>query len=248
METSQPVENPWPGACVELRERTVSTMDDAFDLASGRGCPTGSVAVAAFQDRGRGRVPGHAWLSPAGESLLATVVLRMPDIPFPLSQLPLRAGVAALRAVQAASGVRALIKWPNDIMAGDRKLAGVLCEARGVIVLAGFGVNCLQSGFSDEIAATACSLLQLCGRGIPPLELLPVLLRSLKECMSGSGWLDELRGSLYRKGETVRVDMPGAGSKVQGVLCDVDEEGRLVLELRDGRRERISQGELAAGP
>ena len=141
--TSARIANPWPGAEVTVVERTGSTMDDCLALGL-RGMPSGTAVVAGFQERGRGRAPGRRWLSPAWESLLVTVLLRADELGFPPSQLPLRVGLAVSRAVEDATGAAPEIRWPNDALLGGRKVAGILCEAHGGLLLAGIGVNCRQ--------------------------------------------------------------------------------------------------------
>ena len=186
METSLRIATPWEGAPVYLKERTGSTMDDALALARA-GSPAGTTVVAGLQERGRGRAPGRLWVSGAWESLLATVILRRVDAP-PPSEMPLRAGLAASLAIEEAAGITVAIKRPNDILWEGRKLAGVLCESRGDILLVGIGVNCRQLAFPPEIAQSACSLRQACGRDISPLALLPLVLARLKASLEDGLW------------------------------------------------------------
>jgi BirA family transcriptional regulator, biotin operon repressor / biotin---[acetyl-CoA-carboxylase] ligase len=224
-------------------------MDDALEMARA-GCPTGTVAAAGHQEKGRGRVPGRTWISPPEESLLATVVLRVPEMGFPLEELPLRAGVAAALGIEDAARIGVQIKWPNDVMSPDgglsanRKLAGLLCEAHGDAALVGIGVNCTQSSFPDEIAGTACSLLQCCGRKILPPVVLSAFLSRLMEAAGRGGWQAQMRVRLHNRGRRVRAELLGSGRIVEGVLRDIDESGRLVLELSDGRLEILAHGEL----
>jgi BirA family transcriptional regulator, biotin operon repressor / biotin---[acetyl-CoA-carboxylase] ligase len=244
---------PWPGASVQYRERTSSTMDDARALARD-GCPSGTVAAAGYQDKGRGRVPGRTWISVPGHSLLATVVLRLPELGYALHELPLRAGAAVALGIEDAAGISVRIKWPNDIVAaagqpfGGKKLAGILCESDGQAALVGFGINCAQASFPDEIERTACSLLQVCG-SVPPLHaLLSAILLRLQSSPASSSWLQDVRMRLHGRDSFVRVGLVGSDRTVEGTLRDVDERGRLVVELSDGRRETVSQGELLTRP
>lgn len=247
MEASRYPSSAWPHAILVTKERTDSTMDDALELGRS-GCASGSVVVAAFQEKGRGRVPGRTWLSPPGESLLATVVVRVSELAFSPHEIPLRAGLAVARAVESQAGIRVQIKWPNDIMAGGRKLCGLLCEAHGPIILIGLGINCTQRSFPAEIEHTACSLLQASGRTIPPRELLPAVLDEIKSCLSSFDWLTPLRERLYHREVSVHVDLIGAGRTVEGILRDVDESGRLLLQTSDGRIQAIAQGEIRIDP
>lgn len=244
---------PWPGASVVFRPVTSSTMEDARVLAEA-GSPTGTVAAAGHQEKGRGRVPGRVWHSAPGDSLAATVVLRITEMGFPLSQLTLRVGLAVAMGVEDVAGIPARIKWPNDVMApipgvtSLRKVAGILCEAFGGTALAGIGVNCGQRSFPPEIAPTAGSLLQACGRVLAPPQVLAAILERLKASAATAGWRDELRSRLYRRGERVRVDLLGSGAAREGILRDVDDDGGLVLEVSGGRLETVSQGELRSSP
>jgi BirA family transcriptional regulator, biotin operon repressor / biotin---[acetyl-CoA-carboxylase] ligase len=257
METSRgsslPLVTPWPDAWVSLKRRTTSTMDDALQLARA-GCPTGTVAAADYQEKGRGRVPGRTWLSRPGESLLATVVLRTAELGYALAELPLRAGVAVALGIEDAAGIAVEIKWPNDLVAArgmpaaGRKLAGLLCEAHGDTALVGLGVNCAQTSFPEEITRAACSLFQVSGRMLSASVVLSAVLHRLKAAAANEGWRDDLRARLYRRGQPVRVDLIGPGRTLQGILQDVDDQGRLVLELNDGRREIVTQGELLTSP
>ena len=228
-------------------------MDDARRLA-GAGCPTGTVAVSDYQEKGRGRVPGRTWISAPKESLLATVVLRIPELGYDLEELPLRAGVAVALGIEDAAGIAVHIKWPNDAVAvpggaaAGRKLAGILCETHGDAELVGFGVNRAQASFPDEIARTACSLLQVSGRILSAGTLLAAILHRLRSSAPGTAWQEELRARLHRRGEQVRVDLIGSGQALQGRLLDIDQRGRLVLGLSDGSRRTVAQGELLTSP
>jgi BirA family biotin operon repressor/biotin-[acetyl-CoA-carboxylase] ligase len=257
METRQegfpPLVTPWPGAFVSVKERTTSTMDDALQLARA-GCPSGTVAAAQYQEKGRGRLPGRSWLSAPGESLLATVILRVSDLGYSLAELPLRAGLAMAAGIEDAAGIPVEIKWPNDIVSGrgapaaGRKLAGLLCEAHGDAALVGFGVNIAQVSFPRQIALTACSLFQVCGRAVSTGVLLSAILQRLKSAPADGEWQERLSERLHRRGESVRVSLLGTGRILEGILRGLDEKGRLVLEVSGGRMETVAQGELLTFP
>jgi BirA family biotin operon repressor/biotin-[acetyl-CoA-carboxylase] ligase len=241
METSLRVLNPWAESSVFVREHTMSTMDDARELAL-RGCPEGTVVVAGFQHRGRGRKPGSSWHSPPWASLMATVVLDASTFGFPVAQLPLRAAVAVCLAIEE-KGARPRIKWPNDLMVDRKKLGGVLCEKYGHSALVGLGVNCTQKEFSEGLASTACSILQVAACEVNPLSLLPIVLARLKEILQDEQWREKLLVRLASRGERVRVILP-LGGAVEGALRDVDAQGRLVLQDDAGVSQVLSVGEL----
>ncbi|HVP17879.1 MAG TPA: biotin--[acetyl-CoA-carboxylase] ligase [Spirochaetia bacterium] len=205
--TSLKVENPWAGSPVFVRERTSSSMDDAREAAL-NGCREGTVVVAGFQERGRGRAPGRSWHSPPWESLMATVVLDASALGFPVALLPLRAAMGVCLAIEE-HGVRPLVKWPNDLLVGGRKIAGILCETCGGSVLVGFGVNCTQKRFPEDLAAVACSILQASGTEVNPLSLLPRVLARMKEALGDERWREKLLGRLASRDDLIRVE--GAG-------------------------------------
>jgi len=89
---------------------------------------------------------------------------------------------------------------------------------------------------------------KLSGRMLAVSSLLSAILVRLKDAAAAAGWRDELRARLHRRGQIVRVDPIGAGRTLQGIVRDIDDRGRLVLELSDGRRETVTQGELPTAP
>jgi BirA family biotin operon repressor/biotin-[acetyl-CoA-carboxylase] ligase len=239
----------WPGARILVRERTGSTMDDCFAL--GRlGRPSGTTVVAGYQERGRGRAPGRRWLSSPWQSLLATVLVRPQDLAGVPSQLPLRAALAVCRAIDdAVAGARTSIKWPNDVMLEGRKVAGVLCELRGGLLLVGIGVNCLQRDFPPSIASTSCSIASATGRELQPLELCPRVLARLREAIVEPTWREQAEARLGGRGRPVRVEAPGGGSAIEeGVILGIDGDGSLLLRDAAGRIARASQGEISGNP
>jgi BirA family biotin operon repressor/biotin-[acetyl-CoA-carboxylase] ligase len=225
-------------------ERTGSTMDDCLDLGR-RGFVSGTTVVAGWQERGRGRAPGRRWLSGAGESLLMTVLLKADELRFPPAQLPLRVGLAVSRAVADATGVEAGIRWPNDALLGGRKIAGVLCEAHGGLLLAGIGINCLQRSFPPEISTTAGSLLGETGRRVRPLELCPFVLGRLREALDDDDWRAEIERRLHLRGARVRVEPIGSGEPVDGIALGVDADGALLVRLDGGAIRRVTQGQIS---
>ncbi len=142
------------------RQSCGSTNDEAARLASA-GAPDGTVVVAREQTAGRGR-QGRAWHSPAGENLYLSCVLRPQLPPIRLVGLTLAAGIAVCDAINFF-GVRASLKWPNDVLASRKKLAGILTEmsSRGQVVehvIVGVGVDANTLEFPAELADTATSM------------------------------------------------------------------------------------------
>jgi BirA family biotin operon repressor/biotin-[acetyl-CoA-carboxylase] ligase len=238
------IANPWPGASVTVVERTGSTMDDCLALGL-QGMPSGTTVVAGFQERGRGRAPGRPWLSPPWESLLMTVLLRACELEFPPSQLPLRSGLAVIRAIEDATGVAAGIRWPNDALVAGRKVAGILCEAHAGVLLVGIGINCLQRSFPRAIAAAAGSLLLATGRHVRPLAICPVVLVRLREALVDAGWRAAVERRLSGRGRHVRVEPVGAGASIEGTMLGVDADGALLVRDGGGAIRRVAQGDIS---
>ncbi len=140
-------------------DRIDSTNRYLLDRAA-EGAPEGLVAVADEQTAGRGRL-GRTWVAPPGSALLVSALLR-PRLAVDRTHLvTLAAGLAALDAVRALTGVQAGLKWPNDVVVDDRKLAGILAEADGVgAVVVGMGCNVRPDVLPADLAsiATAVSL------------------------------------------------------------------------------------------
>lgn len=143
--------------------------------------PEGAVAAADEQTAGRGRL-GRDWVAPPGSSVLVSVALQ-PDVPTArLAELSLVAGRACALALGELAEVTPEVKWPNDVLVGGRKIAGILAEAREGRVVLGIGINVLQT--ADELPQRAqhpaTSLLLETGRRVPRAELLASLLEHLE--------------------------------------------------------------------
>jgi BirA family transcriptional regulator, biotin operon repressor / biotin---[acetyl-CoA-carboxylase] ligase len=214
---------------LHLRE-TTSTNDRARALAQD-GAPHGTLVTAGEQRAGRGR-QGRAWSAPPGQALLLSLVLRDPPALLPL--------IAAL-AVAHVAGPEALIKWPNDVLVGGRKVAGILAEGRpheGWAVL-GIGVNVAVAvaDLPEELQATAGTL----GRRPDELEdVLAELLRALERRLAepAAALLTALRERDALLGREVSWD----GG--EGVGAGIDDAGSLLVRLADGREVALGSGEV----
>ena len=140
--------------------RTDSALQAARECLA-EGCPDGTFIYAGYQTAGRGRIAGRQWLSPAGENLLGTLILKQPAS----TDFTLRIGLAVSLTLDSflPSAVRTAVKWPNDILINGKKTAGILCESAGGCLLAGIGINLLQTAFLRSIEYTATSLAMIIG-------------------------------------------------------------------------------------
>lgn len=241
---------------VEVTPVTGSTNADLLARAAA-GEPEGAVLVAEQQNAGRGRL-GRAWVSPPRAALTFSVLLRPTLVPRArLGWLPLLAGVAVATAVRDVAEVDAQLKWPNDVLAGPGKLAGILAEAAGDAVVVGIGVN--VSTESAEFpppgpgALPATSLLM---QGSPSLDrerLLAGILAGLERSyLTWSQFLGDpersgLRAEYTRLcatlGRRVRVELPG-GRALDGLAAGVDADGRLLVSVPPEADLPVAAGDI----
>jgi BirA family biotin operon repressor/biotin-[acetyl-CoA-carboxylase] ligase len=240
-----------------------STNDVAARLAGG-GAPEGTTVAAEAQTSGRGRL-GRTWFSPPGAGLYVSIVIRPdaggragpggagaagPGLP---AALTLASGVALAEAIRETTGLPAEIKWPNDLVAGRRKLAGILAEgsAQGAeleYVILGFGVNIRPVTYPPDVARRATSIEAELGR---PIDRGLLFARTL-ERMSASrealrageigGVLDRWR-RMSPSAVGARIEWRAPGGTVMGRTAGLDGDGALRVE-RDGRIERVVAGEV----
>jgi BirA family biotin operon repressor/biotin-[acetyl-CoA-carboxylase] ligase len=216
---------------LHLRE-TDSTNARARELAAAA-APHGTLVSAGAQTAGRGR-QGRTWSAPSGQALLVSLVLRTwPRL------LPLAAAVA----VAETAGPESRIKWPNDILLADRKVAGILVEARPqegwAIVGIGLNVAVELEALPAELRDTAGTL------GLAPADLEPALARLLQSLEPQLGASEPELLAAYRERDVL------AGREItwaagQGRAVGVDEEGRLVVETAGGR-VALDAGEVHLG-
>jgi BirA family biotin operon repressor/biotin-[acetyl-CoA-carboxylase] ligase len=206
------------------------------------GAPAGLVAVADHQTAGRGRM-GRTWVAAPGASLLTSVLLR-PRLPADRWHLLVTsAALAMAEAIEASTGVIAGVKWPNDLLVGERKLCGVLAETAGDAVVVGLGVNVEWYDVPDELAAiaTACNLEG--GRPVERQVMLDAFLARYSERLDD---LDAARVAYTERLATIgrRVRVEQGDGVVAGTARGVDDAGRLLLERDDGTTDAIAVGDV----
>jgi BirA family transcriptional regulator, biotin operon repressor / biotin---[acetyl-CoA-carboxylase] ligase len=236
------------GEPFHFEHETDSTNDDAKRAARG-GVGHGAVFLAEAQRRGRGR-QGKSWHAEPGQSLLFSVVLRPRLSAERLSALTLAIGLGVRAALAEEVPSELRIKWPNDVLAGEHKLAGVLLESAGQLqepaVIAGIGINVLGTSFPTEVQARAVSLQ---GLGVAPCrELLLVnTLRRIEfwvrrlEAQDLASIVSELSRWDALRGRTLSVE------GVTGTAVGIDAQGRLLLDVQ-GRVVPIQSGTVELLP
>lgn len=234
-----------------------STNDVAATLAA-EGNREGSIVIADLQTAGRGR-RGHRWFSPQGAGLYVSVVLaprlatERPDRATAL--LTLTAGVAIAEGVQDATGLAPTIKWPNDVLVGRRKLAGILAEgvhghASAAVhsVVLGFGLNVLSAAYPTDLADRVTSLESELGRSVDRAHVCAATLSALATRYDDllaaryDAILDAWRARAPRA-RHARVHWDTPGGPQAGTTVGIDDDGALLVKTGRGV-ERIVSGEV----
>ncbi len=237
------------GRWVTRFDRVGSTMDVAWELAA-RGSPHGSTIVAKAQTAGRGRF-ARQWVSGEDESLLISVLLNSGAQAAPL--LSAMAALAASDAAEEAAGVVCELKWPNDVLAGGRKLCGILIEVHadtegGVSAVLGVGLNVnLDFDARPELREAATSLAEQSGLRLDIQDVEAVFLAKLREryrqCVEdGPSTLADWAARLSTLGR--RVTVRERNGSITGIAEGVDETGRLIVRMASGARRALSEGDV----
>jgi BirA family biotin operon repressor/biotin-[acetyl-CoA-carboxylase] ligase len=243
----------WMGKVIHHFQTIPSTNTEAYQLAL-RGAPEGEIVIAESQEKGRGRLGRH-WGSPPFLNLYLSVILR-PDIPPPQASLiTLMAAVAVAEGIERFSGLHPVIKWPNDILLKNRKVAGLLNEIHSemdrihfVILGVGVNLNMDKKLFAKEIRGVATSLKMETGKTVSRKEFVPCLLEALEKWYTlflregGKPVLEAWRERAQIRGKAVKVT--SFGETLLGRAVDVDSEGRLILETEKGERKSIVAGDV----
>jgi BirA family biotin operon repressor/biotin-[acetyl-CoA-carboxylase] ligase len=241
------------GPLVHL-DTTGSTNDRARELALA-GAPYGTVVVAEEQSAGRGR-QGRAWTAPRGQALTLSVLVRgegEQQLAGRLTLLPLAAGVAVCEACEATAPVSCEIKWPNDVLVGERKAAGILIESRPeagwAVVGIGLNVNTSAEELGAELRGSATSLRIEAGRALDRDQVLEALLERLAARLADPTEPDQLlrayreRDALYGR----RIFWASAGGQDSGEARGINEQGNLIVATDEGELA-LESGEVHLGP
>ena len=245
---------------IQLFETIEST--NAHLLSGAAAFEDGTVAAAEYQTAGRGRL-GRQWLAPRGSSLLISVLLHeRRDSALP-GNATLLAAVAACEAIERVSDVCPVIRWPNDLAYGGRKLGGVLAESKAGAgqmsraggdvgmqsLVIGLGINCLQQRghFPPEIADKATSLEIESAKPVDRARLAGLLLAHLDSWVmrigeGGEESVGALQAAWHRRCGDIggRVTLHHDGRTFEGTVVEISEDGDLVIQLEHGGRRHFA--------
>ena len=243
----------WMGRNIHHFHAMDSTNSMAYQLAL-QGAEEGEIVVAESQKKGRGRL-GRKWFSPPLTNLYLSIILRPEIPPQQASLMTLMAAVATAGAIHKFSGLQPMIKWPNDILLKNRKVAGLLNEIHSEMdrihfVVLGIGVNLNmdEKMFSKEIRSLATSLKREMGQSVSRKAFLQTLLEELErwyETFLKEGAppiLKAWRDKAQIGGRPVKVI--SFGEVLSGTAIDIDNDGALILETKEGGRKRVVAGDV----
>ena len=247
------VRTKWAGRSVIYYDETDSTNIQA-KLAGENGSEHGTLVVADRQVAGKGR-RGRSWESPKGVCVYMTLLLRPSIAPVKAPMLTLVMALSVAEAVRELTGLKAGIKWPNDIVLNKKKICGILTEMSTEIdyinyVVTGVGINTNQETFSEEIRKRATSLLIEGGRHISRSELVAAVMERYEENYERfmetkdlSGLQEKYNGMLVNCGREVRVLEPKG--EYSAFASGINEVGELVVTTPEGEEKLICAGEVS---
>ncbi len=247
----------WLGRNICYQEKVDSTNNFAKKLAND-GCKDGLLVVAEEQGSGKGRL-SRGWISPYAKGIWFSVVLKPPFLPQEASKCTLLAAVAVVKAVNNVKGLKAAIKWPNDILLNGRKLVGILTEMNAEFghinyVVIGIGINTHASGsdYPPEVRDLAISVADAAKSPFRRVEILAAVLKNMEELYERAieqgfvSVLDEWRKYSCTLGEKVKVIAPER--TYLGTAVDIDNDGLLLVKTNDGHLEKVVAGDVSIRP
>jgi len=240
---------------------SIGSTNDYAKKAASEGAPDGTVVVADMQTAGKGRL-GRFWQSPAGKGIYLSVILRPDASPAHMQIITVAAAAAAVTAIEKSTGLKTLIKWPNDIVIDGKKVCGILTEMNSELdrvnyIVLGIGFNYSQDkeDFPGELADRATSL-KICSetRGIKfekktKLILIREFLKELDKLYE-----DILEGRSARILSTWKANTATLGKEVRvtcrdaeytGTAVDITEDAGLLVRMSDGTLREIKSGEVS---
>jgi BirA family transcriptional regulator, biotin operon repressor / biotin---[acetyl-CoA-carboxylase] ligase len=231
-----------------------STQDIAAQLARS-GAAEGTLVIAEMQKKGRGR-KGRSWASLPSGGIYLSLILRPNLMPSKVVQIPLIAGVAMTKAIRETVPLQTMIKWPNDILIGKKKVGGILTEMSSeidgvnyVVLGIGLNVNMPASLFDEDISDIATSLIDECRKYTSRVKLVQSFLREFELiykkylAFGFSSVRDEWKIFNHTIGSQVKIT--DSGTDIEGEAIDIDNDGFLVVRKENGDIRRIISGDVS---
>lgn len=209
----------------------------------------GTVVIAEKQNAGRGRFD-RVWFSPAG-GIYLSIILK-PEISLIRSfKITLLAGVSTSSAIEKLVGLKTFLKWPNDVLFNSRKISGILTEVYNkIFIIVGIGINTNISlnKFPEDLRGSITTVKKELGREISNYKLIRILLEEFEKnyLILKEGKDEEILKEWKEKSQTLgmRVKVISNRGEIKGRAVDLDENGFLLVELQNGRIEKIMEGDV----
>ena len=223
-----------------------STMDPARDLAR-EGAERGTIVIAEVQNYGRGRL-SRQWVSPQG-GIYITVILRPQITPAYAPLANLMTSVAVATSMRKLYGLKAAVKWPNDVLINGKKVCGILAEMESAVDLVRFintGIGVNANTAVPEFVETATSLKEALGREVSRQEFLRALMMEIErrqDSLMDANMLQEWRGLSATLNNDVRIT--AANEVIAGRAVDIDDTGSLIVREVDGSLRKIVAGDCS---
>lgn len=253
IEISRYIESTIMGKNLFFHKETGSTNLDVKKLAE-EGAQEGTLVVADRQNAGRGR-RGRTWISPSGESIYMSLLLRPDCVPDEASGITLVMAMAVLAATRELGPQNSGIKWPNDIVINKKKMCGILTEMSLEMdaihyVVVGVGINVNQTYFEEEISKTATSIFLETGEKVNRSRLVARVMYYFekyyavyKETYDLSGLIDEYNRYLLNCNKEVRVLDPKG--EYEGIALGINKDGELLVKKESGEVVEVYAGEVS---
>jgi len=243
----------WAGQPQMLYERQMTSTNIVLRQAAEEGAPHGTLALCEEQTHGKGR-RGRTWVSPAGQGIWMSLLLR-PQLPPAKAQLiTLAAALAMCQAVERETGLAPQIKWPNDLVLGGKKICGILLELSGDLdkisyVIVGTGLNVGKDAYPPELSGQAASLAEVAGGQVKRAPIIHAYLRSMELCTERlekeglPGIFSEYEKRSCTLGSKVHV--MGAGVDFAGIAVSMDDMGALLVKDNEGTIRTVLAGDVS---
>jgi len=245
-------EHPWVDK-IQHYDAVVST-NALLQQQAIAGASEGTVIFADSQSGGMGRL-GRSFHSPAGAGIYMSVLLRPNCRPEDLMHLTCAVAVAVYKAIEEVTGIRVQIKWVNDLICKDKKLAGILTklsvnQKTGLVdwAIVGIGINCAPAAFPPELEGIVTSLRDIAGKDIDRQALSAALVRQLEQMNTGLHTDRRSMMEIYRKNCAVigeKVWLIRGDERRSALVLDVDDWGGLVVSHKDGSVHTVNSGEIS---
>lgn len=231
--------------------KTVDSTNEEVKRKAHNNAESGLVVISTEQTAGKGRL-GRQWASSEG-GVYFSILLRPELPPSDVSGITLAAGLGVCIAIRKLTGLNAMIKWPNDVIVGNRKICGILTEMTAQtdmvdFVVIGIGINVLQESFPEEISHKATSLKMETKSEIDLSELMHEIIITLDDTISSYLFgISQDDINLYKSMcATIgrEVSLTRCGEKMSGKAVDITADGELVVCLESGKRIVVNSGEV----